>query len=157
MRPRVYLCGPMTRATDEETLAWRDEATAWLEARGIAAVNPFRGSPLASQRNGACDGWTLNRDHHDVAHADAILAYLKGARAVSIGSCFELAWAFEHRIPIALVIEDAREGELDAARSNNVHEHIFVRATVTWRHETLAEALESLQAFLAPQLAAVGG
>jgi nucleoside 2-deoxyribosyltransferase len=142
----------MTRATDEETLAWRVQAAEWLERHGMSAVDPFRGESLANQRNGAADGWTLDRDHHDVVHADAILANLKGAQHVSIGSCFELAWAFDHRVPIALVMESKPDGQLDGAPSNNIHEHIFVRRTVTWRHETMIEALESLRAFLAPQL-----
>lgn len=146
----------MTKATDEETVGWRVEAARWLEKRGIAAVDPFRGEPLYQQRNGACDGWTLDRDFHDVTHADAILVNLKGARAVSIGSCFEMAWAFGSRIPFAVVMEPALASEFDSARSNNIHEHIFVRRAATWRHERMEDALESLQAFLAPQLAAPG-
>lgn len=123
---KVYLCGPMTGETYKQATEWRDEVVRKFDDLWIDIINPLRGkaflevdgvlgntnnqSPLESAAG------IVTRDRWDVSRCDVILVNFLGAKIVSIGSCFEIAWAYQRGIPIIIVME----------AQGNVHEHCFI-------------------------------
>ncbi|KKM73743.1 hypothetical protein LCGC14_1407400 [marine sediment metagenome] len=142
----VYLCGPMTGETYDEATSWRIYVERALSARSIGTISPLRGkaflevdgvlgntndsSPLESAEG------IVTRDYWDVSRCDILLVNFLGAKIVSIGSCFEIAWAFERNIPIIIVME----------KSGNVHEHCFISVcSGGFQVTSLAEAIELIE------------
>ncbi len=142
----VYLCGPMTGETYDRATEWRKNVTAKLYDIDLETLDPLRGkaflevngvlgntndkSPLESAAG------IVTRDHWDVSRCDVLLVNLLGAKIVSIGSCFEIAWAFERGIPIIVVMEE----------SGNVHEHCFINACAGgFRVSSLDDAIELIE------------
>ena len=81
------------------------------------------------------DHGIMTRDHWDVSRCDAVLFYLKDAKRVSVGTMFELAWAFAYRKPTVVVME----------QRGNLHDHSMVREATDYRVDTLEEAVEMLR------------
>lgn len=144
MPARVYLCGPMTGLSVKSANEWRVAARAHLPPPDFELISPLRGKtgidygtsgipcvgkaleayPALSQAPGI-----FGRDRFDVQRSDVLLANFLGAPRVSIGSCFELAWASLLQKPYILVMEP--EG--------NPHDHVFVTQTATYRVASLEE------------------
>src|SRR6478736_591828 len=129
-RPSVYLAGPIKGLNFNDATTWRDKAVQGLLSHGILAYSPMRAKDyLQNDKN--IDSSDSNysqfplsvppavvcRDFMDCTTRDAIIVYLLGAKTVSIGTVCEIAWAYQARKPIILVME----------QSGNPHEHIFVR------------------------------
>jgi hypothetical protein len=85
----------------------------------------------------------LCRDHWDCFRSDIILANLLGAKAVSIGTVMEIAWAHAYRKPLVLVMEPPGEG--------NPHDHMMVTQAAAYRVSSLEAAFQVVVA-LADQL-----
>jgi nucleoside 2-deoxyribosyltransferase len=140
----VYLSGPMSGLTPAEAAGWRFDAAAALVLYGISVISPVRGCEdiagvFPKSRYGAHgpmmqDGAIARRGMWDVSRADILLVNLLGAKAVSIGTMMEMAWAAEKNKPIALVMESW----------GNVHDHQFVRHAATWRVDTMASAINMI-------------
>ncbi len=123
MNPKVYLAGPITGTSYEESVDWRDQAECELDDHDIRAFSPMRGKAYLSKEEEIQDSYSdhtmssitgINvRDYNDCKTADAILVNLLGAKKVSIGTVMEIAWARAFQIPIVLIME----------KNNNVHEH----------------------------------
>ena len=79
----------------------------------------------------------MTRDHWDATRADVLLVNLKGAKAVSIGTVMEIAWAFTHKIPVIAVMEEG-----------NIHEHMMISEAIGFRVDTLEEGLHMVHALL---------
>lgn len=153
-QPLVYLAGPITGLSYKGSVEWRNEVIKDLAAAGITGISPMRCkyylerlseisghgreyvhmSPLSGPRG------VVTRDFFDVRRADVILVNLHGADRVSIGTMFELAWAFERRTPIVCVAE----------KQNHPHDHMFVWEAIGYRVETMAEAVDIVKAILLP-------
>lgn len=122
----VYLCGPMTGETYDHATSWRIFIERALTCRGIGSIDPLRGKAFLEVEGvlGNTNGkhplesaaGIVTRDHWDVSRCDILLVNFLGAKIVSIGSCFEIAWAYERRIPIVIVMEE----------QGNVHDHCFI-------------------------------
>jgi nucleoside 2-deoxyribosyltransferase len=153
MRPSVYLAGPIKGLNYDEAVTWRETAKKQLKEAGIDAFSPMRAKNyLKNDKN--IDSSDSNysmyplsvppavvcRDMNDCTKRDALIVYLKGAKAVSIGTVCEIAWAAQARIPIVLVME--KEG--------NPHEHMFVRQLCNFQVESLDEAIFCIKAILLP-------
>ena len=142
---KVYLCGPMTGETYEHATKWRNTMDNELGCLGIDTINPLRGKAflevdgVLGNTNGkspleSAEG-IVTRDCWDVSRCDVLLVNFLGAKIVSIGSCFEIAWAYQRRIPIVIVMED-----------NNVHDHCFIDiCSGGFRVTTLASAIELIE------------
>lgn len=123
---KVYLCGPMTGETYDQATCWRNTVEHALMCRGIETIDPLRGKAflevdgVLGNTNGKhpleSAAGIVTRDHWDVSRCDVLFVNLLGAKIVSIGSCFEIAWAYERKIPIVVIMEP--EG--------NIHEHCFI-------------------------------
>lgn len=81
----------------------------------------------------------LTRDHFDVLRSDMLLANLLGAEVISVGTVMEIAWAFDHLIPIVLIMEDT-----------NVHNHIMLCEAASYIVPQLDQAFEIIKAVLLP-------
>lgn len=149
MRKLVYLCGPITGLTFEGCDGWRKMAARSLGSLGIEVLSPMRGNghlaqhgsmpyfdesnPLTTPRGIA------TKDRFDCLRADVVLANFLGAERISVGSVMELGWADAARKPVVAVME-----------RGNVHEHPMVLESVSWRVETLDEALWIVGRLLTP-------
>jgi nucleoside 2-deoxyribosyltransferase len=152
---KVYLAGPMTGLTLEEAEGWRERAADALTyektyyagfdnpcvARGrFECFSPLRGKEFlrdagemtsAGPVQAGGDQGIYTRDRWDVMRADVVLANFTGARTVSIGTMFELAWAAQAGKYTVVVMEPG-----------NPHDHAFVRQAASAVFGKLDEALE---------------
>lgn len=157
---KVYLAGPMTGLTLEEAEGWRKRAAEVLEApRGplgylaafFTCFSPLRGKEFlryagemtsAGPAKAGGDRGIYRRDKWDVERADVVLANFTGARTVSIGTMFELAWAAQAGKYIVVVMEPG-----------NLHDHAFVRQAASAVFGDLDAAL----AYMTKTLCKTGG
>ena len=145
----IYLSGPIAGLTYTEGADWREYATKCFPPH-IQGVSPLRGhrmlEGLGPIKNLMIDhplrkDTAINRrDKFDTLRATVVLVNLLGTTKVSIGTVMEMAWAFDHGIPVILAIEP--EG--------NVHDHPMVRDCTSVRVSSLDEAIEAAVAFVAP-------
>lgn len=147
----VYLAGPITGLTYEGCTDWRDRVTAKLAVLGIKGLSPMRAKAYlrAIGEIGPTDDdypqgvfsaqrGVVTRDYYDCTTCDILLVNLLGAKAVSIGTMMEIAWAWMKRTPVVLVMEP----------KGNVHEHMFVREMAGFRVETIDEAVSVIGGIL---------
>jgi hypothetical protein len=143
---KVYLCGPMTGETYDHATSWRIFVERALTCRDIETISPLRGKAFLevdgvlgntndqSPLEGAAG--IVTRDYWDVSRCDVLLVNFLGAKIVSIGSCFEIAWAYQRRIPIIIAMEE----------SGNVHDHCFIDiCSGGFRVSSLDEAIELIE------------
>ena len=140
---QVYLSGPITGCSYDECSGWREKITAKLSAVGIHCLDPMRYTErlrkevkitiqAAISGTGIMSGDALfARDKLDVQRSDLVLVNLLNCPQISIGTMFELAWAYLLEKPVVLVME-----------KSNVHVHPFVTKAASVWVDTLEEAVE---------------
>lgn len=165
---KVYLAGPITGASWNESEGWRDilkqKARNASYQSGMKIVRPFedvkffsplRGKEYLKSETSIKDSYDehkfstaksiMLRDHHDVETSDAIIVNLQGATRVSIGTVMEIAWAYAYRKPVICIIEEPEKLETGfAASSGNIHEHSMLNEAIWWRAKDIDEALYAL-------------
>lgn len=139
---KVYLCGPITNLSYEDAIRERDDACDFFKAYDIFAISPMRGKDyLNKEKHLKAEGYTyplstdkaiITRDYNDVVSSDVVIANLLGSDRVSIGSCFELAWAFANHIFTIVVMEE-----------DNIHKHSFIKEAATVITNRLQEAYDT--------------
>ena len=149
--PLVYLAGPIGGLVRGDTVNWREYAKQRL-APEITTISPMRGTdhlPVnevvphiqASPPANATPRAIMQEDYFDVCRASALLVNFRGAREVSRGTLYELAWAWQRRTPTIAVIEDA----------DNPHDgHTMVMESWTYRVLTLDEGIAIARRLLIP-------
>lgn len=140
-RPKIYLAGPISGLTLAEATGWRQFVSSYLKPK-FECYSPLRG---ASDQPGEYfnpngERWTsmariLARDHFDTIRADAVLVNFLGATKISKGSLFEIAWAYDRRIPIVMAIEGDKNPNWD----------VFMNEMVPFQERTLPKALDTLR------------
>ena len=119
MKPVVYTAGPIAGCTWDDTIDWR-VYVAKLMGPAVDVRSPMRGKEFlegqAAMPLTAGDGHPIAaqhaiviRDHHDVAQSAVIIANLLPSVEInkaSIGTAFELAWAYEFKIPVVVVMKE---------------------------------------------------
>jgi nucleoside 2-deoxyribosyltransferase len=157
-KPSVYLAGPITGLSYEDSIEWREKAIEAL-APDIDAFSPLRAKtylrgtmqigmsyenfPLSSQRGIMC------RDFFDCTQRDLLLVNFKGAKAVSIGTVMEVAWAYGARKPIVAVMEPTIDSP-NIFERGNPHNHSMVMEAIPFVVPTMEEALFIVRAMLLP-------
>lgn len=142
----VYLAGPMTGQTYEETIAWRKYAREKLEEAEFTVLDPARGlmflKPEAVVKDAYEEFSTENkhtvfvRDRFDSTRSDILLVNLLKASKVSIGTMMELAWAhLSNKFPVVVM---EREG--------NPHMHAFMRECAGIVRESVEDAVDYIVA-----------
>lgn len=150
---RVYLAGPITGLSYAGCTDWRLHAKAELHKAAIVGLSPMRGKEYLSHLESisgtgeeyahlgvlSTSRGVMTRDRYDATRCDVLLVNLLGAKAVSIGTVMEIAWADLSRIPIVCAIEE----------KGNPHEHMMVAEALGYRVPTLDDALHVVRAILA--------
>jgi nucleoside 2-deoxyribosyltransferase len=148
----VYLCGPIIGLSFDECAEYYRNVAAMLPP-WVVPVSPMRGKgslqghgtiwnaypqhgPLGTEQG------IVSRDFFDVRRVDVILANFLNARRVSIGSVFELAWAFQLQKPVVLAMEE----------TGNPHDHAFVRQACAFRTAELEQACQTVVQIVTPGL-----
>ena len=112
----VYLAGPLTGmdgGIDGYAIAWRCEATNYLEEFGIKTISPTRNSEdtynnsiirlsYENTKHANIKSTGLN-NLHDVRRSDLVLVNFLESEEVSIGTCTEIGMAMTLLKPIVLV------------------------------------------------------
>jgi nucleoside 2-deoxyribosyltransferase len=141
---RIYLCGPITGLSYEGATEERNRIRDIFKEHGVEALTPMRGKLFQLEGRDATiaqkgyeetlltDRAIVYRDRNDVKTSDCILADLRGATRVSIGSMVEYGWADAFRIPIITVME----------KSGNLHDHGFVHQLSTYVVTDMEEAID---------------
>lgn len=143
MTKQIYLAGSIAGKTFNEANIWRNIVTELLSYNfpNVKTINPLRGKetlqkkiskfeyanhPITTQKG------IVRRDFNDVSTSDCVLVNLLGSESASIGTIMEIAWAYQSRIPVVLVME--KEG--------NPNDHLFVRECITFQTEDMEEAID---------------
>lgn len=147
---KVYLAGPISGLTFDESVDWRTAVQRDLADVGIDAYSPLRAKNyLASEGvlEGAYDQHPLSsakgiltRDRWDVQTADLVLVNLVGAERISIGTVMEIAYADAKRTPVVLAMEPG-----------NAHTHPMLEQASGFIVNTLDEAVALTKAILLPE------
>ena len=153
-KPLVYAAGPIAGCTWEEAVEWRDHIVTALPECHI--LTPMRGKeflkgmaamPLTSAYVDPAAKSVMTeldavistqhpivvRDHWDVARCDILFVNLLPSLSTgksSIGTCFELAWAWKYQKPAVVVMNDG-----------NPNDHPFVREAAYAVVPTTARAI----------------
>jgi hypothetical protein len=160
--PVVYLAGPITGLSYAGCTTWRSGVKKELAKDGITGISPMRGkeyldkldvisghgreyvhmSPLSTPKG------VILRDHWDVVRCKVLFVNLlqqhleKEKQIVSIGTCCEIAWKWDVKGPIVLVMEKT------SPEYRNVHDHMFVTEMSTYHVETLQEGVNITKAIM---------
>jgi hypothetical protein len=125
----VYLVGPITGCSYNGCTEWRDSVKKELEDTGAYhCLTPMRGKahlhshddlpaaiPDHVRTPGCTDHDIISRDCYDCHRADVVFCNLLGAKIVSIGSMWELAWSYRNPQSYSVTIMEP----------GNVHWHCF--------------------------------
>lgn len=140
---RIYLARPITGCTYEEVVAYYKDAVARLKFFGYEVLFPMCGKNyLRTETVLKAGGYTqplstnraiVGRDRWMVQQSDIVLANLLGSKQVSIGTVSELAWAFDAKKHVIVVME-----------KDNIHRHAFVLEFADVIFETTEEAFAYL-------------
>ncbi len=143
----VYLAGPITGCTYGDCTDWRDLVSARLDCASTKCLSPMRGKAFLQDETSvgnnypnplACPRGIMTRDHWDATRCTVLLVNLLGATRVSIGTVMEIAWAWDHGIPVVAVME----------RDGNPHDHAMIQEAIGFRVETLDEGIQVVKAIL---------
>lgn len=151
-RPVVYLAGAITGCSYEGATSWREHAVKRLDDLGVSGASPLRGKDYLSHLDDIQDDTAaeindlmsgprgiMTRDHYDCTRSQVLLANLKGASRVSIGTVMEVAWAWHERIPVVVVRD-----------RGDMHEHAMLNEASDFIVDDLDEAIHLIGLLLAP-------
>ena len=146
----LFLAGPLTGVSYEESVTWRKYVAGKLPPF-IKAYSAMRGKeylsdestlrdsyeehPLSSQKGISC------RDRADVMRCDMLFVNFLGAKKVSIGTVLEIGWADMLRKPILVVME-----------KDNIHAHATLREITNFIVPTLDEGIKIATAVLGAEV-----
>jgi hypothetical protein len=143
----VYLAGPITGCSYEGCTNWRKYAIAKLAECGIAGLDPMRGKEYLEAETSVSDNYSgevlscsrgiMTRDHWDCLRCSLLLVNLRHATRVSIGTCMEIAWAWDNGIPVVAVLEPG-----------NPHDHSMINEAIGFKMQSLDEAISIIKAIL---------
>lgn len=145
----VYLAGPITGLTYCGATSWRDYVIDNLPEH-LVGMSPLRAKSYLKdeqQIEGSYDETILSsqrglfaRDFFDCNRCDALFVNLRFTEVVSIGTVMEIAWAYQNRIPVVLVM-----GEED-----EIHNHPMIREACPFVVGNIDEGIHTLAALLLP-------
>lgn len=150
MKPKVYLAGPISGLSYNNSTEWREDVQKQLVDSGIDCYSPLRGKSYLKQETNISDSYEdsvlssqkgiFNRDSYDCQHCDLIFVNLLNTERVSIGTVMEIAWGWAFRKPIVLIIE--KEG--------NLHNHSMVREASSFIVNNVEDAVWITKTVLLP-------
>lgn len=139
----VYLGGPITGLTYKEATEWRqlvyDSVSANFEIRDpmrkkqCLAISTTPINAIDNSRIETSTDFIMMRDYEDVKKADILFVNLLNAGKASIGTIAEIAWAYQVRKPVIVVMEQG-----------NPHWHPFIIGMASILVHTLSEGINVL-------------
>ena len=149
----VYLAGPITGLSYDGATDWRRSVIEDLRQVGIRGYSPMRakeylahldhisGSGREYEHLGvlSTSRGVMTRDRFDATRCDVLLVNFLGAKAVSIGTVMEIAWADANRIPIVCAVDQA---------PGHPHDHMMVNEAIGFKVHSLEEAVHIVKAIL---------
>lgn len=151
----VYVSGSMSGREWQHVLADFGSRKDRLEDLGFRVLTPLAGKVFQEREVLKHGGYTtplandraiFSRDRWMVAQADIVLCDLTFADQVSIGSCFELAWAYAQ--PHTQVILILPEGTPEEDQERDPHDHAFIRQCADIVFHSVEDAYPYLDALL---------
>lgn len=140
---RIYLARPISGCSFEEVVGYYEATVQSLKGYGYDVLYPMCGKNyLRNEIQFKAEGYgqplstnraIVGRDRWMVRQSDIVLANLVGSKHVSIGTVSELAWAFDNKKHVIIVME-----------KDNVHRHAFVLEFADVIFETSDEAMQYL-------------
>lgn len=150
MNKTVYLAGPIKGASYITATDWRIRTQTALAPYGITTYSPLRAKDYLKNETKLNEHYDehplsqisaiISRDHNDVFTCDLIFANLFGADRVSIGTCFEIAWAYAYKKPAIVLME----------KNANPHDHDFIKRCVSSVVHDEETAMHMIRSFLLP-------
>lgn len=149
----VYLSGPIGGLTYAESISWCDYVKNALAKVGITGWRPLRAKSFLAGKGAisaeantyqhplATSKGIMARDFMDTRRADLVICnFTNAGDRVSIGTCMEAAWAFALHIPVIAI-----------GSADDIHiKHPMMSEAITYRVDTLNEAIELAKAILLP-------
>lgn len=143
----VYLAGAISGLTLKDCTDWRKEVTRELQKSTlrVECLTPLRGKSFLADKgkihSGSYDDGVISakgitrRDMFDTLRSTAVFINLLGTKVASIGTCMEIAWAYQNQIPTVVVME-----------KDNLHnKHVMIQESCTYVVETLEEGIETMK------------
>lgn len=164
MKKKIYLSGPMSGLTFEQSIARREEIINIArpifadEFQNVIWVSPLRRVEQEGTNEAFLKGTgevilkdnpnftttfkkrMFNRDMFDVFKSDAILVDFAQSLEVSIGSVCEVAGAWSHDVPVFMVLTE-----------NDPHDHLFMNEMAHFKYADFEPALRDLKSYLFPE------
>lgn len=142
---QVYLAGPIGAGGSEHNGPWRDEATAYLESKGIIVVEPLEASKYhlygVNESDPTVKKILTQRDKRFSMESDFILVNFLGSTARSIGCSMELGWADAAGTTIVTVMD-----------ADDEHRHPMVESVSDYIVEKLSEGCEIISSLAADRV-----
>lgn len=163
-RKKVYLSGPMSGLTFEESVGRRNQIIELAKGifgsdfKSVIWVSPLRRVEKEGTNKAFLQGTDevilkdnpnfsptfkkrmFNRDMFDVFQSDAILVDFEKSKEVSIGSVCEVAGAWTHDVPVFMVLTE-----------NDPHDHLFMHEMAHFKYNNFESALRDLHSYLFPE------
>lgn len=148
---KIYCTKPMRGYSYKEVVGYYNEIQEILEGQGWKVLNPMTGKKYLENEKEfkstgyvqplSCDHAIVERDRWMTKQADVLLVNLLRCKEVTIGTMFELAWAYDNGKHIITVMEP-----------DNIHRHAFVLETSHVIYETINEALDYLEKLIKSEI-----
>lgn len=151
-RPSIYLSGPIAGTDYKECTSWRDYVS--NELKEFKCLDPMRGKSYLNNAGPISDDVTKNtkgfknylasdqaimtRDSWDSFNCSAMFVNFLNVKKVSIGTCMEIAWGFQRRIPMVVCMG-----------KGNLHDHPMIRAASPFVVEDLDSGIKLIKIIFA--------
>lgn len=129
-KPRIYLGGPVAGLTWDEAIGWRRKFAAKLRRHGFEPLLPCEEEraarnmgPLPAADNtapGCSNEEVFYRDLHMLGASSAVIANLREAQRPSLGTMWEIGYAFAAGIPVIVTVQPS-----------SCHWHAFIEQSCT--------------------------
>lgn len=146
--PSVYLAGPITGLSYDQTTSWRQHIIDNVDPR-IKCFSPMRAKAYLTNEEKILHAYEntllstargiFARDIWDCYHRDSILVNFLGATQVSIGTIIEITTFWHLRKPIVIIMEE-----------DNIHKHAMLEEMCPFRVESLISGIGLLEKILLP-------
>jgi hypothetical protein len=144
---KVYLAGGISGLDYKTATDWRKRMIIDLKAIGVEGLDPMRGKAFLEKEGilqADCshikevlssNKGILTRDHWDCTRGDMLFVNFLGAKEKSLGTAMEIAWAWDHQIPIICAMED-----------DNIHKHGMILEAINFKVTSIEEGIKVIGA-----------
>ena len=136
---KIYLAGFIQGAKIKECMEWRVRVRKFYEDRGLIFIDPLNGKEFATITPDGLKSSTpphsiVHRDYRSVIDCDLIVVNMDtfGESRPLTGTICEMAWAWEHRIPIIMITNE-----------DKYREHPFISYFASWVVKDIDELFDS--------------